>query len=155
MCAAGLLAGALSACSNSTFEADKYLELNQRYNVSIERDKLGVPHVIGLRDVDTAFGFAWAQAEDNWPIMQETLAINRGVRGRTAGPDGAVTDFLIRWLRIWQTLDERYASDLKPETRDFVEAFADGLNFYAANHPETSNFDLFPITGKDLSLIHI
>jgi len=148
--AAGVLAGALTACSNSTFDADNYLELNQRYNVSIERDKLGVPHVIGLRDVDTAFGFAWAQAEDNWPIMQETLAINRGVRGRTAGPDGAVTDFLIRWLRIWRTLDERYATDLKPETRDFVEAFADGLNFYAANHPETSNFDLFPITGKDI-----
>ena len=145
-----IAAGLITGCSQNTFDPDQYLALNESYNVSIERDNLGVPHVIGLRDADTAFGFAWAQAEDNWALMQETLAINRGVRGRTAGPDGAVTDYLIRWLRIWETLDERYESDLAPNTREFVEAFADGLNYYAAKHPDTTNYDLYPITGKDI-----
>ena len=140
----------VSGCDKEGFDRTQYLDLNKNYNASIERDNLGVPHVIGLKDTDTAFGFAWAQAEDNWPLMQETLAINRGVRGRTAGPDGAVTDYLIRWLGIWKTIDERYESDLAPPTRDYVEAFADGLNYYAANHPDTTDYALYPITGKDI-----
>ena len=37
-----------------------------KYQVTIERDKWGIPHVHGVRDADTAFGFAYAQAEDGW-----------------------------------------------------------------------------------------
>lgn len=139
----------LCACSAS-FEPDQYLALNQNYNVTIERDKRGVPHINGLRDVDTAFGFAYAQAEDNWGTMQETLATNRGVRAKYEGPDAAVTDFLVRWLDIWDTIDEKYESDLSLATRAYVEAFADGINYYAATHPEETLLDLYPVTGRDI-----
>jgi acyl-homoserine lactone acylase PvdQ len=33
-------------------------------NVTIYRDTYGVPHVFGRTDASTAFGFAYAQAED-------------------------------------------------------------------------------------------
>ena len=160
-CAAASLAG----CGGD-FDRAQYLALNENYTVTIERDVRGVPHVIGLKDTDTAFGFAYAQAEDNWPIMQETLATNRGIRARTEGPDAAVTDFLIAWLGIWDTLETAYDTELEQRTRDYVEAFADGINFYSATHPDETNLDLYPISGKDivagymfrhtmLSLIHI
>lgn len=147
--ATGSIALLLSACGND-FDAAAYTSLNENYTVSIERDQRGVPHIIGLKDVDAAFGFAYAQAEDNWPTMQETLAINRGVRARYAGPDAAITDFLIRWLDIWDTIDAKYATDLSLATRDYVEAFADGINYYAATHPDTTNLDLYPISGRDI-----
>ena len=145
VCATAILAGC-----GSDFDRERYLALNENYDVTIERDVRGVPHVIGLKDTDTAFGFAYVQAEDNWPIMQETLAINRGIRARTEGPDAAVTDFLIAWLGIWDTLETAYDARLEQRTRDYVEAFADGINFYAATHPDTTNLDLYPISGKDI-----
>jgi len=132
------------------FDAARYSSLNDNYSVTIERDQRGVPHIIGERDVDTSFGFAYAQAEDNWAIMQDTLATNRGIRARYAGPDAAVTDFLIQWLAIWPTLNARYDTDLQPATRAYVEAFADGLNYYAAKHPEHTNLELFPVSGRDI-----
>jgi len=37
--------------------------------VTIYRDRYGVPHVFGATDASTVFGFAYAQAEDNfWQI---------------------------------------------------------------------------------------
>jgi acyl-homoserine-lactone acylase len=58
----------LAGCAEKFNSAD-YLQLNKKYDVVIERDHLGVPHVMGERDIDTAFGFAYAQAEDNWQII--------------------------------------------------------------------------------------
>ena len=56
-----LLAYFLSAQTAAAFEA------------SIERDALGVPHIYGETDADMAFGLAYAQAEDGWEILEETL----------------------------------------------------------------------------------
>ena len=53
-----VVAGMMSGCQNSNFEAERYAELNQRYDVVIRRDIRGVPHVLGATDPDTAFGFA-------------------------------------------------------------------------------------------------
>ena len=139
----------LTGCGNDP-DVTPYLELNKNYSVNIERDERGVPHVIGEKDVDTAFGFAYAQAEDNWSVLQETLATNRRVRAKSAGQDAAITDFIIHWMSIWETLEISYEKDLKQSTRDYVEAFADGLNFYAATHPESTNLDLLPVSGKDI-----
>src|ERR1700722_13701831 len=46
--------------------------------VRILRDTWGVRHVCGKSDADAAFGLAYANAEDDWPIMQAVLAAARG-----------------------------------------------------------------------------
>ena len=43
------------------------------HEASIERDQYGVPHIYGETDADAAFGLAYAQAEDSWPIMEGSL----------------------------------------------------------------------------------
>ena len=144
-----ILGACLIGCSTD-FDRKAYLHLADQYSVTIERDNLGVPHVLGDTDEDTAFGFAWAQAEDNWPIMQKTLATNRGVRARTEGADAAISDFLVRWLNIWNSIEAGYETQLSADTRSYVEAFADGLNYYAAAHPELTDLELFPVSGKDI-----
>ena len=40
------------------------------FEATIERDNYGVPHIYGVTDADAAFGLAYAQAEDAWPIME-------------------------------------------------------------------------------------
>ena len=138
-----------SGCVQKFNPAD-YLQINEKYDVVIERDHLGVPHIIGERDVDAAFGFAYAQAEDNWQIIHDSIPFYRGTNAAINGRDAATIDFLIHWLGIWQDLDAGYEAQLKPETRAYIEAFADGINYYAALHPEETDQRLFPINGKDI-----
>ena len=110
----------LSSCADKPPTTD-YLQLADQYNVVIERDVLGVPHIIGERDVDTAFGFAYAQAEDNWALVYDTIDFYRGTAAATKGKDSAVTDFLVKWLGIWDDIDANYSS-LSPEVRAYIEA---------------------------------
>lgn len=131
------------------FPAADYQNLGDKYNVVIERDIRGVPHVIGERDVDAAFGFAYAQAEDNWELVYDTIDFYRGTAAKSKGPDSAITDFLVKWLGIWDDIDAHYSSGLSPEIRAYIEAYADGLNYYAALNPERAVADL-PVTGKDI-----
>src|SRR5579872_4461779 len=48
--------------------------------VTIYRDAWGTPHVFGHTDAATVFGFAYAQAQDNFPQLEEdfVLALGRG-----------------------------------------------------------------------------
>ncbi len=144
-----LLAASLMGCSQSKDFKD-YLVLADRYDVTIERDSYGVPHVHGKTDADAAFGLAYAQAEDHWQLLEDSFLLYRGKSGKYKGPDAAVTDFLVQWLGIWEDVEAGYETALKPETRTYLQAFADGLNYYAAKHPEVVSYDLLPLSGKDL-----
>ncbi len=62
---------ALIGCAEPAFVAEDYLYLEDRYAVTIRRDIRGVPHVLGETNADAAFGFAYAQAEDNWQLIEE------------------------------------------------------------------------------------
>lgn len=74
----------LAGCAEK-FNPTESLKLSDKYNVVIERDHLGVPHIIGERDVDAAFGFAYAQAEDNWQIIHDTIPFYRGTNAAING----------------------------------------------------------------------
>lgn len=139
----------LAGCAEKFNSAD-YLQLNKKYDVVIERDHLGVPHVMGERDVDAAFGFAYAQAEDNWQIIHDSVSFYRGTNAAENGRDAAIIDFLIKWLGIWDIIETDYNTQLSAPTRAYIEAFADGINYYAALHPEQTNRNIFPINGKDI-----
>ena len=52
----------------------QYQMLADKYDVQIVRDKFAVPHIFGARDVDAAFGLAYAHAEDDFETMQHTIA---------------------------------------------------------------------------------
>jgi len=104
-------------------------------DVMIYRDVYGVPHVFGSTDASTVFGFAYAQAEDNfWRIEDNYLA----AIGRSAEVDGErrlERDRRNRALEIPRLAREEYRR-LDPHTRSLCDAFAAGLNFYLRRHPE-------------------
>ena len=104
-------------------------------NVTIVRDDWGIPHVHGRTDADAVFGLMYAQAEDDFNRVEMNLL---NAMGRTAEADGA--------SRIWQDLRIRLVTDLDSARalyrrsptwlRRLMDAWADGLNFYLARHPE-------------------
>ena len=139
-----------SGCKPDRFDAQQYSHLGSRYDVVIRRDHRGVPHILGTTDADTAFGFAYAQAEDNWVLIEDALPFYRGNSALFNGAEGAITDYLVKWLGLWDALEENYTWDLSPETRRYVQAFADGLNYYAARHPEKIDSRKLPVTPRDI-----
>ena len=129
--------------------------LSHGWQASIERDALGVPHIYGATDEDMAFGLAWAQAEDGWEILEETLPYYRGNAASYFGRDAAVTDYLIKWLGFWDIIERDYETQLKPETREYLAAFAAGFNEFAAAHPERVSLDILPVTPQDVIAAHM
>src|SRR3569833_3177785 len=104
-------------------------------NVTIARDDWGIAHVHGKTDADAVVGMIYAQAEDDFPRIEANYLTNLG---RTAEADGEKA--------VWQDLRARlYVSDseLKADyarsplpMRRLMDAWADGLNYYLATHPQ-------------------
>ena len=121
-----------------------------RYHVRIRRDEFGVPHVRGHTDADTAFGLGFAHSEDDFATIQDVAFACRGQLAATEGLKSATTDYLVHLFRVWETIDARYGRDLPADVRAVVEAYADGVNYYAALHPDKVKPGLLPLTGKDI-----
>lgn len=120
------------------------------YDVRILRDTWGVPHIYGKKDVDTAYGLAYAHAEDDFATIIESLAGTRGKLAAIKGKESAPTDFMVQLMRVWDTVNAKYDTDLSPDVRALCEAYADGLNRYAQLHQGEAPRWLLPFTGKDI-----
>src|SRR5262245_13729366 len=92
-----------------------------RYDVQVIRDTWGVPHVFGATDAQTAFGLAYAHAEDDFETIQGALLAARGRLASVYGRAAAPNDYMVQLLRIWDFVDARYDKDLSPETRALCE----------------------------------
>jgi acyl-homoserine-lactone acylase len=122
----------------------------QPYGATISRDRFGIPHVHGARDADTAYGLAWAHAEDDFLTIQQSTLAARGRLATVQGQDAAPVDYLVALLRVREVAAAGYPS-LAPATRALLEGYAAGLNAYAAVHTgELISPELFPVTGEDI-----
>ncbi|MEM7003425.1 MAG: penicillin acylase family protein, partial [Pseudomonadota bacterium] len=104
--------------------------------VTIYRDAWGAPHIYGPTDASVAYGFLYAQAEDNFWQIEDTIIQALGRYAEVMGEAALAADYLNRALRIadlsrveWQGLD--------PTTRALTEAAARGLNQYLADSGTT------------------
>jgi acyl-homoserine-lactone acylase len=121
------------------------------YDAEIRRDEFGVPHIYGKTDADVAYGVAQAHAEDDFTTLQDVVAMARGRYGAIRGQEGAAIDFAYHLLDARGTAERRYPL-LPADTRALFEAYATGLNDYAAAHPgEVKLARLFPVNGTDVA----
>lgn len=122
-----------------------------RYAVRILRDEWGVPHIFGQTDVDVAFGLAYAHAEDDFITIQQSIIAARGELARVYGRNAAANDYLVHLLRLHETMERHAETRLSPTIRAMLQAYADGLTHYAAQHPdEVLLDDIFPLTANDI-----
>ena len=120
-----------------------------KYQVEIMRDKWGVPHIFGKTDADTAYGLAYAHAEDDFATIQELLLAIRGKLASVKGKDMAPYDYYVQLFRIWDDVNEKYES-LSTDIRSVCEAYANGLNHYASQHPQLLEQNIWPVKGSDI-----
>ena len=104
--------------------------------VTIYRDTYGVPHVFGRTDASTVFGFAYAQAEDNFWRVEENFINALGRASELYGEKSLEEDRLNHALEIPRLAQAEYAR-LDPHMRSLCDAFAAGFNYYIVQHPET------------------
>ena len=117
--------------------------------VTIARDSLGVPHVFGKTDAATAYGLAWAHAEDNFRDIETVLLAGKGMLGKAIGKKGAQADYVASLLRCRDMVREKQGQ-LSPEFLRVVSAYVQGINDYASAHPrEIRVRDAFPATVED------
>ena len=104
-------------------------------DVTIYRDTYGVPHVFGRTDASTMFGFAYAQAEDNFWRVEQNFIYSLGRRAEVVGESGLNEDRRNRALEIPRLAKEEYER-LDPQMRAICDGFAAGFNYYLTKHPE-------------------
>ena len=118
-------------------------------NIDIVRGPYGTPHIFAKTDKETAYGLAWAHAEDDFKTIQQTFLPVKNSLGKHLGKDGAMLDYVIQLLRCEQTVDAHY-DDLSPEVINVIEGYVEGINAYALNHPEEILVkNTFPISEKN------
>src|SRR5208282_3714355 len=126
-------AAAVSSQSGKNTEAARW-EREAR-NVSITRDDWGIAHVYGKTDADAVFGMIYAQAEDDFNRV-ETNYIN--AMGRLAEAEGEAKIYQDLRMKLFielAALKKEY--EASPEWLEkLMNAFADGLNYYLAKHPD-------------------
>ena len=122
----------------------------QNYDVEIIRDRWGVPHIYGVTNADTAFGVGYAHAEDDFETIQDVVAATRGTLARYKGMSAAPTDYVVGLLDVWGTIEARYDTDVPSEVKAVADAYAHGVNLYAAEHPEETWAGLAPFTAQDV-----
>lgn len=149
-----LLAAGANALLNSQWYASKQTVSapETRYDAIVRRDSRGVPHILGQTDADAAFGLAYAHSEDDFFTIQELIATARGRMGELTGQEGAAQDYVWHLFNVRADVDAGYAAEISPDARAVIEAYADGLNLYASEHPgEIRLRGLFPVTGHDIA----
>ncbi|UYY77370.1 penicillin acylase family protein [Sphingomonas sp. R1] len=107
----------------------------QADRVTITRDDWGVPHIRGKRDADAVFGMIYAQAEDDFGRIEANYL---AALGRTAEAEGEGA--------LWADLRQQLFVDPEELKQDYarspswlqalMQAWADGLNYYLATHPQ-------------------
>ena len=126
-----------------------YSQINPDH-IEIIRDNYGVPHIYAPSDAEVAYGFAWAQAEDHFKLIQEGYLAGNGLLGKLIGLKGAGADFLTQLIQSEETVN-KYYNTLDKKFIALAEAFAAGLNAYSKKYPEEIlEKKLFPLTVKKL-----
>jgi acyl-homoserine-lactone acylase len=101
--------------------------------VTISRDEYGVPHVSAPTDAAAVFGFAYAQAEDNFWRVEENFILALGRGAEAHGEKFLDGDRLNRALGI-PTLALAEYQRLPANLKELCDAYANGLNYFLATH---------------------
>ena len=119
-------------------------------DIEIIRDSYGVPHIYGKTDADTAYGLAWAHAEDNFYTIQKAYLAGNGIISQLNGKKGIGADFVAQFIQSAETVDRLYHT-LSNEFKAIMSGYAAGLNSYAKHHSDEVLIpSLFPVTPKKM-----
>jgi acyl-homoserine-lactone acylase len=107
----------------------------QARNVTIVRDDWGIAHVFGKSDADAVFGAIYAQAEDDFNRVETNYLTSLGRTAEAEGESKVMHDLRQKLFIDPVELKKLYGQS-PPWLQKLMTAWADGLNFYLAKHPD-------------------
>ncbi|MGE3332950.1 MAG: penicillin acylase family protein [Rhodospirillaceae bacterium] len=107
----------------------------QAERVVITRDDWGIPHIEGQTDADAVFGMMYAQAEDDFSRIEANYLTALGRTAEADGEEALWADLRQRLYMDPEELKDQYARS-PAWLKSLMNAWADGLNFYLAKHPQ-------------------
>ncbi|MCP3820379.1 penicillin acylase family protein [Streptomyces sp. A3M-1-3] len=111
--------------------------------VDVKRDDYGIPQIYANSDADLFRAQGFVQAQDRFWEMDVRRHMTAGRLSEMFGSGQVETDAFLRtlgWRRVAQT---EYDTKLTPETKKYLQAYADGVNAYLGDRE-----------GKELSVEH-
>ena len=132
-----------------------------------------MPHIYGTKDKDTAFGFGFAQTEDDYENIELVIKMARGelsdlnisfnsladlfklisgtgdIMTSISAIEGIELDYLIKFLNSAEVALS-YKETVDQETLEYLQGYSDGINYWAALNPNKVDKSLFPTTVDDL-----
>jgi len=159
--------------ANKNFDSESFIKTSNDYSYNINRDKYGVPHITGIKDKDAAFGFGFAQTEDDYENIEFVIKMARGelsdfnispdslislfnlisgsgdIMENISAIEGVELDFLIKFLNTEDTA-LRLKKTVDPKILMYLKGYADGINYWAALNSNKIDKSLFPVTEDDL-----
>ncbi|MBK6646811.1 MAG: penicillin acylase family protein [Anaerolineales bacterium] len=105
--------------------------------VNIYRDAMGIPHIYADTSHDLFFAQGYIHAQDRFWQMDAWRHIGSGELSEMFGEGQVETDAFLRTLG-WRKTAEAEWEGLNEETRSMLQAYADGVNAYLADHHDTA-----------------
>jgi acyl-homoserine-lactone acylase len=130
----------LLAFASTALPADTKTRVNSKSekiarSVTIYRDTYGVPHIFGPTDASCVFGYAYAQAEDNFWQVEDSYIRALGRASEVYGERTIADDMLNHALEIPRLAQAEYERS-SPRVRELCQAVAAGLNYYLERNPQ-------------------
>jgi penicillin amidase len=98
-------------------------------DVSVLRDDSGIPHLYGDSITDLARAQGYVHAQERFFEMDLRRHVTAGRLAELVGADGLESDKVIRTMG-WRRIAEEELPTLKPQTRQVLQAYAEGVNTY-------------------------
>jgi len=130
-----LIAIALATPAGAAFAPEQARQAAHAVDTTISRDDWGIAHVRGKTDADAVFGAIYAQAEDDFPRIEANYLTALGRTAEAEGESAIWADLRQRLFVGPAQLQADYAKS-PAWLRSLMQAWADGLNFYLAKHPD-------------------
>jgi len=115
-------------------------------------DSYGVPHIYGADAKTVFYGYGWAQAQSHGDLILKLYGQSRGRGAEYWGPEYEATDTWLLRNGVPARGKAWYQAQL-PAFRDNLDAFAQGINDYAAAHADAIDPDVLkvlPVNGVDV-----
>ncbi|MCG6498983.1 penicillin acylase family protein [Kitasatospora sp. A2-31] len=103
--------------------------------VDVKRDANGIPQLYADTSEDLFRAQGYVQAQDRFWEMDVRRHITAGRLSEMFGDSQVETDSFIRTMGWRQVAQKEFDTQLSPETKKYLQAYADGVNAWLGEHP--------------------
>jgi penicillin G amidase len=110
-------------------------------NVTVYRDRWGVPQIYADDADDLMRAQGYVHAQDRFWEMDFRRHVTAGRLSELFGRTTLDTDKVVRTMG-WRRVAEQELPLLRPDTRRYLESYAQGVNAWLRRHPDTATQSL-------------